>query len=368
MKVKKDKYFKVVTSEQGDSADILLYGVIGQDFWWDENLEEESITDLAFYREFKRLEAKYDRINIRINSPGGSVLHGDAIVSLITQSPKEIHTYNDGLAASMAADIWVAGKTRHMSINAKLMIHCVSTIAIGNAQDMRDEADRLDKFDQSSIAFFAKATGMSEEEVKNQFYDYRDHWMTAQDVLDIGLIDRVEEYEVEMPVASDSKSYQELVLSYMDQTAETQPEERKSFFHNMLDFARFAIGQKSVQNAEKVDINQFKKSLENGELDLAEVKAHVDSLTENGGGTSSQEEDETITALTNQVGDLETKLNQLTEKLEALQAAPAAPPTQAPATDPNEVEKTADQKHLDEYNKQLAEAASGKMNPFWGAQ
>jgi len=110
---KGNEYFRVMTdtSEPG-AADVYLYGYIGQEKWWDDD-PTEALTDLAVVKAIKDLEKSYSRINIRINSPGGSVMHGDPIISAIRNSTADIHTYNDGMAASMAFDIWVAGKNRH---------------------------------------------------------------------------------------------------------------------------------------------------------------------------------------------------------------------------------------------------------------
>lgn len=190
------EYLRVVTDTQNDQyPTIFLYGFIGQkaDPYWGEDPEED-ITDLAVVKAIKELEAKYSRINVRINSPGGSVMHGDPIITALKSSKAEIHTYNDGIAASMAADIWVAGKFRHASANAKTMIHCTSTFERGNAQTLRQAAEMLDKFDEAAIICFAQAAGMSEDEVKKQYYDYRDHWLTARDLQKLGLITEIEDY------------------------------------------------------------------------------------------------------------------------------------------------------------------------------
>lgn len=191
-------YMRVVANEKDIKAEIFLYGYIGQDFWFDEKLDQESITDLAFTRTLRELETKYTTIDVRINSPGGSVFHGDPIITAMRNSKAEIHTYIDGMAASMAFDIWLAGDVRHMSINSKAMCHATSTIQIGTAQDMREAADRLDKFDDVAVATFAHVTGMEETEIRAQFYDdYKDHWLTAMEIKELGLIEDIEDYKVD---------------------------------------------------------------------------------------------------------------------------------------------------------------------------
>lgn len=214
-KVKPGDYFRVVTDTSNNKAEMFLYGYIGQDFWWDEDLNEESITDLAFLKEFRKLEKDYDEIHIRINSPGGSVFHGDAIISAITASDATIHTYNDGMAASMGFDIWVAGDVRHMSENAKNMIHATISMGVGNAKQLRETADMLDKFDEAAIGILAKRTGLTDEEIQTRFYDGADHWLTAKDTAELGLIEKAEDYETEeTPEDAEKLTHSELIHRY----------------------------------------------------------------------------------------------------------------------------------------------------------
>lgn len=209
-----DKYFRAYYDKEGNTGELYLYGYIGQkaDPFYGEDPEED-ITDKAVVKAIRELEKQTGRINIRINSPGGSVMHGDPIITAIRNSKAEIHTYVDGIAASMAFDIWAAAKNRHASINSKLMIHATGGFAFGTAKDMRAAADMLDKFDQSAISTFADATGMSEEEIRKEFYeDYADHWLTAKDALEMGLISEIENYETALPVQNPEKySYRELL-------------------------------------------------------------------------------------------------------------------------------------------------------------
>jgi ATP-dependent protease ClpP protease subunit len=191
-----EQFFKIVALEGKESADMLLYGYIGQKAsWWDEGDPEEDLTDMAFTKEFRRLEKQYKRINLRINSSGGSVKDGDAIISAIQASGSEVHVYNDGTAASMAADIWLSvtdKSRRHMSPNAKLMIHSTMTMAFGNAKAMRETAEMLDKFDEAAVGSLAKALGKDEADVLAEYYDGKDHWLTAKDALALGLIESIE--------------------------------------------------------------------------------------------------------------------------------------------------------------------------------
>lgn len=212
---KAPSYFRIVSEEKEGGADLYLYGFIGQDLWYDEDRSEEALTDLEVVRKIKELEKRHDVINIRINSPGGSVYHGDPIITAIRDSKAEIHTYVDGMAASMAADIWIAGHVRHMSSNSKLMIHSTSSLCWGTARDMLDMAEMLEKFDNAAISVFSDAVGMDEEEVRSRFYDYRDHWFTAKEAQELGLIEKVEDYQMsENFDQSEKMSYKDFLKKF----------------------------------------------------------------------------------------------------------------------------------------------------------
>ena len=199
------KYMRVIKSMDDDMEELLLYGFIGQ-YGYDE---EEDMEAATVVKAIKELDRKGKDFNIRINSPGGSVFHGDPIVTAIRNCKNKVHTFIDGMAASMAADIWMAGDMRHMASNSKLMIHRTSSFAFGNAQQLREAADALDKFDEAAIKTFVELSGMDEDTVRSEFYDYKDHWLTASDALSYGLIEKIDTYE---KGNSEDKTYRQLLM------------------------------------------------------------------------------------------------------------------------------------------------------------
>jgi len=207
-------YFRVITGTDADNTpEILIYGYIGQEDWWDDEAET-NLTDIEVVKAIRDLEKNNSRINIRINSPGGSVMHGDPIITAIRNSKREIHTYVDGMAASMAFDIWVCGHKRHVGINSKLMVHSTGSFEFGNAKQMRQCADMLDKFDDAAVDTFSAATGMSETEVRERFYNYDDHWLTAKGALELGLVAEIDNYQTQQAVEEPEKmSFRQLLVA-----------------------------------------------------------------------------------------------------------------------------------------------------------
>lgn len=181
-------------SADGKSADIYIYGPIGFS-WYDDNGWDAA----GFVAEFNRLASKCDRINIHINSPGGIIDEGLPIFNAIQSCSKDTHTYIDGIAFSMGAVIALAGKTVHAAKNALMLFHNASGWASGNAQDFRQTAEMLDTYDSSLITSLSSKTGLTEAQVREQYFDYKDHLLNAADAKKAGFIDVIEDFSAKIP-------------------------------------------------------------------------------------------------------------------------------------------------------------------------
>lgn len=180
------KYYSV-QNKADQSVDILIYGVIG-DSWF-----EESITARQFVADLKALEKDFSRINIRINSPGGSVFDGLPIFNAIRNSSADIHTYNDGLCASMAAVILLAGKTVHAADNSLMMLHSPISGVYGNAGDFEQVLEMLTKVQDSLITCItSRNTTKTADEIRTAYFDYKDHWLNADEASEELFVDLVE--------------------------------------------------------------------------------------------------------------------------------------------------------------------------------
>lgn len=153
-----------------------------------------------FNKDFNAI--KSSTIHIRINSPGGSVFDGTAIYNAIKQHKSHTIGHIDGLAASIASVIALAADEVRMAENAFLMIHEPFSIVIGTAQDMRDEADLLSKVAGTIAKTYANKTGKEEAEIKDIMA--AETWMTAQEAIDNGFIDKIEETKDEKSDKSQS--------------------------------------------------------------------------------------------------------------------------------------------------------------------
>lgn len=208
--------FKLSVLESGEAAEVLLYGYIGED-WMTDRAEQNRAENFA--KTMRELEKRHSRINLRINSPGGSMMDGNAMISAIKAAKVPVHAYCDGVAASMAADIFMACTDRHMAKNALLMVHSPSAICMGNSATMRETADMLDKFETTAIAVMQECTGMDEKEIKKKFYDGKDHWLNHAECLALGIAQADgDEYEAaEPPAEITKKSYAEVLAFFAEQ-------------------------------------------------------------------------------------------------------------------------------------------------------
>lgn len=130
--------------------------------------------------------------DLYINSPGGSVFDGYAIVNTLNAAKAKGLVLNVkiiGIAASMASVIAMAGTTIEMPGNTMMMIHNAITGSYGNADELRDTADILDKIDNSIVATYMSRTSKTEEEVRAMMGE--ETFMTAQEAFDGGFITAV---------------------------------------------------------------------------------------------------------------------------------------------------------------------------------
>jgi len=167
--------------DEKKKAEVLIYGDIGESWWG------ESVTAIDLVRELQLIDA--DIIDVRINSYGGSVTDGIAIYNALRRHPAVINTYNDGIAASIASLILMAGDTSHMAENALFMIHAPWGGMAGNSKEMREYADVLDSYAQAMASSYAQKTGKTVDEIMPLLLDGADHWLTVDEAIADGYVD-----------------------------------------------------------------------------------------------------------------------------------------------------------------------------------
>jgi len=177
------------------AAEIWIYADIG-DSWWGETISaKDLVKDIAV------LDAA--QITVRVNSYGGSVSDGIAIYNALKRHPAQVTVCVDGIAASIASLIAMAGDRVEIAENAQMMLHAPWGAVVGNAVELRASADMLDKWAESMAASYARKTGRPEAEVM-AWLDGKDHWFTAAEAVAEGLAD---EAVAAMPVAASATRF-----------------------------------------------------------------------------------------------------------------------------------------------------------------
>ncbi|MEG1331197.1 MAG: Clp protease ClpP [Eubacterium sp.] len=185
--MKKSKYYEMVENE--NEADIFIFGDICEWAW--ESYGEKSAT--MFINEFNALQS--DAVNVHINSYGGEVKEGLAIHNLLKQSNKKIKTFCDGFACSIASVIFMAGDERFMNAASLLMIHNPWTYTTGNAEEMRKQADDLDKIGKASQNAYIERINISEEKLKELLNE--ETWITPEEAVEMGFATNIVERDEE---------------------------------------------------------------------------------------------------------------------------------------------------------------------------
>lgn len=171
-----------IRNAAGDVAEVYIYEQIGENFW-----TGEGVTAKRFATELNAITAP--EIHLRINSPGGSVWDANAIHGALKRHPAKVTSFIDGLAASAASYIALAGDHVVMAANALYMIHNPMGSVMGDANDMRKMADVLDKIRETIVGVYEDKTGLPTADLIDAMD--AETWYTAQEALDAGFIDEI---------------------------------------------------------------------------------------------------------------------------------------------------------------------------------
>lgn len=171
--------------DQPTTAEVYIYGNIG-DRW-----NEDGVIAADFVRELAALDV--DNITLRINSYGGSVPDGLAIYNALKRHKAPVAVHVDGVAISCAGYIAMAGDTVTMAKNSQLMIHAPWGYAIGNATELREQADVMDRYAKAMASAYADKSGKSYDEALALLTDGKDHWFLADEAKAEGFADEVGE-------------------------------------------------------------------------------------------------------------------------------------------------------------------------------
>lgn len=181
-----------IWAKSATKAEINIYGTIGQDWFGD------GITAKSFSDELNKLDASVNEIDIRINSPGGDVFDGITIYNRLIQHKAKITVHIDGLAASIASIIALAGDEVIMGEGALYMVHLPWTFAFGNREDLDKTVGTLMDIEEQMVSIYAKKSGLGRTEIKKLLED--ETWLDADQAIAKGFVDK--KAEESQPIAA----------------------------------------------------------------------------------------------------------------------------------------------------------------------
>jgi ATP-dependent protease ClpP protease subunit len=254
----------------GTEGTIFFYGLIGQ-----EDPKKESITIMDLVKKLSELEAAgIKTCHIRINSPGGSVYNGTPMMANIRASKMVIHTWNDGLAYSMAADLWLCAKkeNRHMAKNATIMFHKPSTIVQGNSDMIETALNDLRLLDEGFIDIMSDLTGLSKAVVRTEFYTGGDKKLGYQKCIEFGLMCDDGGAYIGEPL-KESDTTQESVFDYIKKFSKMLFPTKN--IEIVLDNSTVSTPNEAEKQEQIMDKNTIAEALKTGKFTLAELQALV---------------------------------------------------------------------------------------------
>ena len=180
-------------------GELWVYGDITDDKWYDSDVTPIGVRDAL------KDMGSISVLNIRVNSLGGNVFSGNAIIQVIDSYKRKnnvkVHAYIDGIAASMGSNIPMVADYIYAADNSLYMLHKPSTFAYGNANDLEKAKQVLDKAEETLINNYMRHFTGTEDELRQLLAD--ETWLTAEEALAYGLCDEVIE---SVKVAASAKS------------------------------------------------------------------------------------------------------------------------------------------------------------------
>ncbi|MBQ0111926.1 MAG: ATP-dependent Clp protease proteolytic subunit [Bacteroidales bacterium] len=208
---------------EGNAITIKIYGEIGDNFWekyekeiLGEERDPEVVQNLDELNALLKANANAATIDIYINSNGGSVFDGIAMMNCIKRHKGYKRVHIDGFACSIASVIAMCGNQIIMPKTSMMMIHNAWTVAMGNSQELRKQADDLDKINETIKNAYRSKINISDEELDRLMNE--ESYLSADECLAMGFCTKV---------VDDNEDTQENLENALDKVT--------SLFQNKLD-------------------------------------------------------------------------------------------------------------------------------------
>ena len=209
-----------------------LYGTIAEESWFDDDVTPQLFKD--------ELNAGSGDITVWINSPGGDCVAAAQIYNMLTQYKGNVTVKIDGIAASAASVIAMAGNTVLMSPISMIMIHNPATVAFGDHAEMQKAIDMLAEVKESIINAYVIKTGLTRAKLSHLMD--AETWMDANKAIELGFADDIITRAETKPNTEDPDEE--------DEDESIEEEEKKVPANSML-FSRKAVNNALINKLEK---------------------------------------------------------------------------------------------------------------------
>lgn len=289
--------------KEGNVGHVYIFGMITA-YAWTENGEHSAKT---FLDEFSELENTCDEIVVHLNSPGGDVFEGLAICSIISSCKKKVTTKNEGIAFSMTAVVLCAAANVVAYKNSLMMFHSASASIYGNSVELAEMQETLSKVDETLAGIISARSGKSVADIKSTYFDGKDHYLSADDALELGFITSIEDNSAILPKnVSDMHDRKAVIAAYCDKKNFQPAPNNLSLLDRLLN--RF------TQN-NKVTMNQIIALLQiDAKSDEAAIVSSISAIIK-----ARDEANAQVTTLTDKVTNLEQSVTDITAERDRLQ-------------------------------------------------
>lgn len=241
---------------------LFLNGEISDETWYGDEVTPQLFKD--------ELNADSGDITVWINSPGGDVFAAAQIYNMLRDYKGHVTVKIDGLAASAASVIAVAGDTVLVSPIAMMMIHNPATIAMGNTKDMEAAIAMLNEVKESILNAYVDKTGLSRNKLSKMMDD--ETWFNAKKAVELGFADKVlfaaEEKPKKKPEEEEDPDEKEEGKEPEEDGEGDEDEKKKKFpFQNAYAYSRKSVADSFLNKVtdkapETVPVDQLRKRLD----------------------------------------------------------------------------------------------------------
>jgi len=219
-----------VRNQDGDSAEILLYDVIGTDPWSGEGTSAK-----AFAETMNGFKSKKS-VTIRMNCPGGYVHEGLAMYNTLINHPAKINVIIDGIVASMATVVAMAGDSVTMAKNGLFMIHNPWGFCMGDADAMRLEASIMEKMKESIIIGYQRKSTLSAQALSDAMD--AETWLNADGAKAAGFVDEISgEMKIAASIDMEKFGYRKMPKA-LSEKSEEKPANSEDFKITLANYRR----------------------------------------------------------------------------------------------------------------------------------